>query len=231
MNKNGQIKIKTKVKKKKLRVKRVFRCLLILGILVLLFLYLRTIPIKNIYIIGNNILSDKEILSISELEDYPPFFTTTKKSIIKKLLDNVYISKVEVKKKLPSKVYIYITENKVLARYNDSLLLGDATTIDNTYNYLNCPIITNNIDEIKDKFVKYFNKIDNDILLAISEIEYAPNEVDNERFILKMNDGNMVYITLLRIEKINKYNEIYSKLDGRKGIIYLDSGDYVEVKD
>ena len=73
--------------------------------------------------------------------------------------------------------------------------------------------------------------IDDSILLKISEIEYAPNDVDSERFILNMNDGNLVYINLNKIEKINKYNSIYSKLDGKKGIIYLDSGDYVEIKE
>ena len=30
---------------------------------------------------------------------------------------------------------------------------------------------------------------------------------------------------------INKYNEIYSSMDNKKGIIYLDSGDYIEVKE
>ena len=45
-----------------------------------------------------------------------------------------------------------------------------------------------------------------------------------------MDDGNNVYITLTKIEKINKYESIFANLNGVKGIIYLDSGDYVEVK-
>ena len=45
-----------------------------------------------------------------------------------------------------------------------------------------------------------------------------------------MDDGNEVYITLTKIEKINKYNEIVEKMDGSHGIIYLDSGDYIEIK-
>ena len=32
-----------------------------MGILVLSFLYIKRLPITNIYIVGNNILSDKEI--------------------------------------------------------------------------------------------------------------------------------------------------------------------------
>ena len=73
-------------------------------------------------------------------------------------------------------------------------------------------------------------KIDKDILLKISHIEYSPNEVDKERFLLYMTDANYVYITLSKIEKINKYNSIVQELENKKGIIYLDSGDYVEIK-
>ena len=89
----------------------------------------------------------------------------------------------------------------------------------------------NDITNIKNKFIEKFSLINSEILLKISEIEYTPNDVDNERFTLKMNDENLVYITLNKIEKINKYNSIYSSLDGKKGIIYLDSGDYVEIKE
>ena len=46
-----------------------------------------------------------------------------------------------------------------------------------------------------------------------------------------MNDGNYIYITLTKIKRLNKYNEIKEEMNGKKGIIYLDSGNYVEVKD
>ena len=46
-----------------------------------------------------------------------------------------------------------------------------------------------------------------------------------------MTDYNYVYINLSKIDKINKYNSIVQKLANKKGIIYLDSGDYVEIKD
>ena len=45
-----------------------------------------------------------------------------------------------------------------------------------------------------------------------------------------MNDGNFVYITLTKIDKMNKYSDIKDELVDKKGIIYLDSGDYVEIK-
>ena len=72
-------------------------------------------------------------------------------------------------------------------------------------------------------------KIDSDIYRQVSEIEYSPVGVDDERFLFYMSDGNVVHITLTKINKINKYNKIKDKLEGKKGIIYLDSGDYVEL--
>ena len=224
-------KVKVKVKKRKIKVKRILFCILFLSLLVLLFLYLKDLPIKNIYIIGNNILKDKEIIEIANLSNYPSFISTNNREIIKKLEKNEYIKKVTIKKKFYNKIYIYITENKILSSYNDKLLLESGEYIDNKYNITSAPILISDITSIKDKFVSKFSLVNDDILLKISEIEYTPNEVDNERFSLQMNDGNLVYITLSKITKINKYNSIYSEMEGKKGIIYLDSGDYIEVKE
>ena len=116
-------KVKVKVKKRKIKVKRILFCILFLSLLVLLFLYLKDLPIKNIYIIGNNILKDKEIIEIANLSNYPSFINTSNREIIKKLEKNEYIKKVTIKKKLYNKIYIYITENKILNSYNNKLLL------------------------------------------------------------------------------------------------------------
>lgn len=224
-------KIKVKVKKRKLKIKKILVTILLLTIIILSYLYLKRLPIKNIYIIGNNILSDREIIKMSEIDNYPSFIDTSSRDIKTKLLRNNYIKEVKIIKKFWGKVYIYITENKILALYNNRLLLESGEEVENIYNITTMPFLTNDITSIKERFVSKFSLVDNDILLKISEISYVPNEVDKERFALKMNDGNLVYVTLTKINKINKYNSIYSGLDGKKGIIYLDSGDYVEVKE
>lgn len=224
-------KIKVKVKKRKLKVKRILICLLIVILLILICYYISKLPIKNIYIIGNNIVSDREIIEISDIGDYPSFLTTKSSNIAKKLKENIYIKDIKVEKKLYNKLYIYITEKKVLCQYNNKLVLEDGSETENTYNITSYPILLSDITSIKDRFITKFSLVEETILLKISEIEYTPNDVDSERFTLKMNDGNLIYITLSKIEKINKYNSIYSSLEGKKGIIYLDSGDYVEVKE
>ena len=79
-------------------------------------------------------------------------------------------------------------------------------------------------DNMKNMLIKH----DNEIKLLISEIEYVPNDIDKERFIITMNDGNYVYITLYKITSINEYIKIVSTLNNKKGILYLDSGNYFE---
>ena len=68
-----------------------------------------------------------------------------------------------------------------------------------------------------------------DILSRISEIEYKPNDVDTNRFLLSMQDGNYVYLTLSKFKNINNYIEIVRKNKKKKGILYLDSGEYFKV--
>ena len=224
-------KVKVRVKKRKLKIGRIFICLFILGILILICNYVKKIPIKNIYITGNDLVPENVILDLSGIKDYPAFIGTSKKSIINNIKKNEYIKEVNVKKKLWGKIYITIEEKKVLCIYNEKLLLEDSILVDNYYNTYSYPHLTSDITNIYEEFTSKFSKVNNYALHQISEIEYVPNDVDNKRFKLLMDDGNLVYVTLDKITKINKYNSIYSGMNGKKGIIYLDSGDYIEIKE
>ena len=224
-------KVKVKVTKKRLKVKNILVTILILLLIALLGIDASRLPVKNIYITGNNILDDKAIISLADLEEYPPYINIFFSNIKKKLLENNYIKNVNIKRTLTRKIYIEIEEYNPICIYKDKLILSSTTSVDNIYNIDYIPYVINDIDDILDKFIAKFNKVDKDILLKISHIEYIPNEVDKERFLLYMTDSNYVYITLSKIDKINKYNSIVQELENKKGIIYLDSGDYVEIKD
>ncbi len=224
-------KVRVKVKKKKLNFKKITIALLLLAIIFIGISYLVNIPIKNIYIVGNNILSDKEIISLAGIEDYPSIAKTIPKSIEKKLVTNDYIKTANVKLTLLGKITITIEEERPLFIYNNKLVLSSGKQVENNYSLNYVPIVKNDIDELYDEVITSFNKINSEALLKISEIEYKPNELDKERFLLTMTDANYVFINLLKSDKINKYNTISNELNGKKGIIYLDSGDYVEIKD
>jgi len=224
-------KMKVKVKKKKLKIKTIIITLIILILLILLGIDFVNLPLKNIYVTGNSILNDKIIINEAELTDYPPFIKTYFSNIKKKLTNNEYIKSVNIKRNLKRQIYLDIEEYIPICIYKEKLILSSTASVDNVYNIDYVPYVINNMDKVYDKFVTKFTKVNTDVLFKISHIEYVPNELDNERFLLYMTDSNSVYITLSKIDKLNKYNSIIQKMENKKGIIYLDSGDYVEIKD
>lgn len=189
--------------------------------------------IKNIYVIGNEVLKDYEIIELAKLENYPRILSISSSEMERRIKINPYVKDVDVKKRIGNQVYIYITEYEPLF-YNTTtqklVLEGNKELISET-NFDNVPLLTNEISDSKiyEKLIKKFIKIDNHIKQRISEITYIPNDVDQERFLLSMNDGNYVYITLTKIEEVNYYLEIIPRLENKKGILYLDSGKYFEI--
>ncbi len=190
-------------------------------------------PVKNIYIKGNNIVTDDEIIELSKLYSYPSFLLTQKKEIKNNLLKNKYIKNISIKKKIGNIIELKIDEYYPVAITKDNKIIKENGIIEeNTYNLTDLPTLNNEIKDNKifNNFTKKFAKINKNILRQISEIEYSPVPVDEDRFLLYMSDGNLVYITLTKIEKLNKYNKIKDKLSGKTGTIYLDAGNYVELK-
>lgn len=224
---------KKKKKKRVLKIKNILIFLILLLLLGYLIYYVFTMPIKNIYISGNRIVSDEEIISLSKLEDYPSFLLTLSCDIKNNLLKNEYLEDVNIKKKLGNVIEINVVEYKPLAikGSNNQVIISSGDQLENHYQLTDIPILVNEIDEkVYDEFIKKFSEVDSEIIRQISQLEYSPVTVDDERFLLYMDDGNLVYITLTKITKLNKYNSIKAKMDGQNGIIYLDSGDYVELK-
>ena len=215
-------------KNRRIKKKAIIIAVIILLTLIVVFLCFYNSHITNIYITGNKYLSDEEIIKMADLEDYPNIFKANSVSIKLDLEKNIYIRKATVYKKwIFNQVYITIYENYPLFIYHDKTYLYDGKTIDEVKI---APTLTNDIDDsIYDEFIKCMQKVDIDILERISEIKYDPNDVDKERFYLTMNDGIYVYVTLNKFDKINDYDDIVSTLQDKKGILYLDNGEYFEV--
>ncbi len=227
------MKVVRKKKKKVIKKKNILVFLISLIGICVLFYYIITMPIHNIYIKNNKIVTDNEIIKISGLDSYPSFILTKSSDIKKKIKKNKYIDKVKIKKEFGNIITIYIKEYQVIATTKeDKLILSNGLQIDNTYELSDMPILINEIQEkeIYTNFAKKMGKVKKDILRQISEIEYSPVEVDKNRFLLYMSDSNLVYITLTKINKLNKYNRIKDKLEGKIGTIYLDAGNYVELR-
>ena len=221
--------VKKRKKKRRLKVKRIFILFIIASLIgFLIFLFFNQ-NINNIYVKGNNYLSEQEIIEYAQIDNYPKIIDCSNYRIEKKLKKNKLIKNVKVYKKGLRNIYIEIEENRPL--YYDSTenktILLDKTNVNTIYNV---PTLINYLPDTKvDKFFKKFKEIDYEILIRISDIEYKPNDVDKNRLLLTMNDGNYVYITINNLPDINNYTNIVKEFNNKKGILYLDSGEYFKI--
>lgn len=219
------------VKRKKLRV---FRLLLLLFVIAIIsfFVYLYvTTNTQNIIIKGNNYISDEEVLQETDLKNYPSFILTMPSKIQKKLAKNEYIKSVKVRRKFYHTFEITIKEYDVLFK-NDTLnkyVLDNKKEIKSDLEFRVPRLVNYTPDKKYSSLIENMKSVDKSILGKISEISYQPNEFDKDRFLLLMDDGNSVYLTLTKFEMINYYNEVLGQLEGRCGILYLDSGNHFKI--
>ena len=219
------------VKRKKLRV---FRLLLLLFVIAIIsfFVYLYvTSNTQNIIIKGNNYISDEEVLQETDLKNYPSFILTMPSKIQKKLAKNEYIKSVKVRRKFYHTFEITIKEYDVLFK-NDTLnkyVLDNKKEIMSDLEFRVPRLVNYTPDKKYSSLIENMKSVDKSILGKISEISYQPNEFDKDRFLLLMDDGNSVYLTLTKFEMINYYNEVLGQLEGRRGILYLDSGNHFKI--
>ena len=224
-----------KKRKKKIKKRKLISFLLVIVLIILSVLWYKDKNITNIYVGGNNLLDEQTIIELSGIENYPKVYQVSKNKIKANLLTSPFIASVDVEKSLFGKIKINVNEYEALCKdsINDKIILVNRETKeDKSFYYdkdiLGIPTLTNQV--IPDEFIEALLKIDKSILTKISEITYDPNTLDDERFLLYMIDHNYVYVTLSKIESINTYNEIVPTLEGKKGILYLDSGNHFQIK-
>ena len=224
------------VKKKKIRIRynRIIIFLIIILLIAFFIFYITNLRINKIEIKNNDniILNEQDIIKIANLSNDSKTFQNLSMKIKSKLENNSYILSAKVTKKNLTDVYIEINENYPLLfnSINNKTILFDGTEVSEQFN--NIPSIVNYVPESKyTELVKKFQKINKEIITRISQIEYSPNDYDDERFLLFMNDGNYTFINLYKFELLNKYLEVIENFGNKKGILYLDSGNYFEIKE
>ena len=203
-------------KKRKLKVRKLLLVMFIIILVLLGLSFLTDIRLNNIIVKGNTLYSDWEIIKMADLDDYPSSLKTLSRNVERPSLTKIVIN---IKENLP--LFYYVPIGK-------TVLTDKSETKDN----FPVPTVINYVpDKIYSKFLKAISLVNYDIVKRISEIKYDPNEVDDGRFFLTMNDGNRVYLTLNKFKRIDDYLDIIKEFDNKKGILYLDSGEYFEVKE
>ncbi len=220
-------------KKKKFSLFKFFMILMTIAILYLIGSILLSIKTKNIIIIDNHYYTDDQIIESANIYDYPKFILLNPRKIKNNLMKLDLIEDVTIEKRIDFSLRIKVKEKKILyyirskeeymTSSNDSYKLEGISGIPTLINYVP--------ENVEKSFVREFSKVNDNIINLISEIEYSKTDYDEKRFLLYMNDGNKIYITTSKTDKLNKYVDIVKKLDNKKGILYLDSGNYFEIKE
>lgn len=219
-------KVKRKINKKALIV-----ILLTLYLCIMAFYYYFTLPIKNIVIKGNTLSSDQEIIKEAGIKDYPKMFSISSRKVANNVKNISTIKDVKVKKNILGKITIEVKEANVIFYnvLNKAYVLADGQEKEFTENSLGVSTLVNYVpDDIYKQLINKMKDVDLDILSLISEIEYNPDikndiTIDEFRFLLRMNDGNIIYINLANFENINRYKKMYTVLGDTKGYLMLDS--------
>ena len=217
-----------KTVKRRIRYDRILLVLLILFLIVFCVIKIINLRITNIYVSGNEILSDQEIIDLAKLENYPKTINNSTWTIEERLKKNDLIKKASVTKEKLTIIKINVEENKPLF-YNG---VTNKTVLENSIEIerkISLPTLINYVpDYIYLEFINKMSLINKEIIEKISEIKYDPNDIDEKRFLLTMVDGNYVYLTISRFEVLNNYITIIKNFNNKKGILYLDAGNVFE---
>ncbi len=225
---------RVKKKKKKLRVKVLIKILAFIAIIAFLISYTLNVKVNNIYVKGNDLTKDIDIIKSAKIDNYPKLLKIKRKQAINEIKTLPLVKDAKIKINIFGKVTITVEERQILFfyRYNDKLVTSDNTQIKDNNLYMGYPTLINfTPDTTLEELVKGLNKVNPNIIKMIDEIEYMPYKsatgeiIDENRFKLAMNDGNTVYIDTANIKRLNQYLEIYASLNMEtvKGILYLDT--------
>ena len=222
------------VKKRKIKLLPCLIVLLVLGGLSFVVYFFLKLPILNLIVENTTYLNDDYILELAEVKDYPSFWMSSTSNMERKLENSPYISEAQVERKFFHILVFNIDENKPLFinNTNNTVVFSDKeeVSVSDRIDLFRIPRLINYVPDNKyQSFIKGMTNIKKDILGKISDIEYQPNDYDKDRFLLYMDDGNMVYLTLTKFDMINYYNDVLSQLENRKGILYLDNGNHFQI--
>lgn len=205
-------------------------------IIFVVYFFIPQSQVKDIVVVGNKSIDSQEILNIANIKINDKLPTIHPTLIKSRLENNEIIKRAYIKKDLVTqKVYIQISEVSGLYYYenNNGIYLVD---VENKIQRLN------NVDVNFPKFVDFFNvkheyieditrelaKVKPSVLSQISEISYAPTKTFLNRFLLKMNDRNYIYMLSNNVaHKLNYYQELRRVIPKDNPVdVFLENADY-----
>ncbi|WP_164669094.1 cell division protein FtsQ/DivIB [Virgibacillus doumboii] len=231
---------KLKQERKKKANRRLVFYLSIFFFLISIIVYLQSSlsHVKTIEVSGNTYTNDQKVIDQSGISEETNIWMVNKSNVVQAITKNPIVKSVEVNRKLPWTIEIQITENDRVGyvKRDDSFypILGNGKILtgmkQKTVNG-NSPLLLGFSDEAYlHELTSELKKLPESILNLISEIHWKPNDENQNKIILYMNDGYMVDGTIRNFaDNMKVYPSIIAQLNpDNKGIIHIGVGAYFE---
>ena len=219
-------------KKVRINIKKLIILILVVYLISAFTFYIINQPIRNIVIKGTYLVSDAEIIRAADIAHFPSIVRTSPRGLRERIGNIDIVESVIIRRDRHFRLIIEVEEARILFYNitNNQVMLSSGRYIEPNNRIPTIPTLINFAPEaVLVELAKNLNDIDYGILSLISEIEYSPMvsseglTIDDTRFILHMNDGNMVFINAARAGNLARYPEIFATLEGVQGTLYLDS--------
>ena len=203
--------MRRKLKKKK-RKRR--GCLVIIALFLaflLVFFFSDMSKVKKITVTGCKVTSQETIveqLPIKSKQTY--FFKVNKKQIAKQIENMIFVEKATVSKDLIGNIKINIKENNasLYGYVNNILYVADQDGVieqDQQQKWLSyvqrCPQMMNFDEEHFQSFVQAYVKLPSVVQNQISSVVFEPDEKDQTKCKLELDDGKVFYVRIEDMEK------------------------------
>lgn len=231
-----------KHQRKKKANRRLIFYLSIFFLLISVIVYLQS-PLSNVKTInvsGNVLLTDDEVLELSDLSTSTNMWSINKKKNQQQMEEHAAIKDVKIKRDFPRTLNIEVEEFRHIGYVQEEkvaypvLLNGEILTSMEVPLSGDAPLLVGFTDEsMLERMTEELEKVPTSIYDLISEVHWVPTEDNAYKITLYMNDGFIVYGTLRNFaHKIEVYPSIISQIDeGVKGIIHVGVGAYFEAFD
>ncbi|WP_298471956.1 FtsQ-type POTRA domain-containing protein [uncultured Psychrobacillus sp.] len=232
--------IPTLKEKRRRRTNKKFSILLFLFVftlLVLLYFQSSYSQVQKIELDGAKLFSVNHYIEQSGLKIGDSMWSFKEKDIENSLEKSDWVESVQVKRKWLSSVHIEVKEFKQVGYVEKEnalqIILENGKTIipEDEIVPVEGPIIADFEDEkIRLRLIKELKKLNSEVLLTISQINYVPTENDIYSIQVFMNDGNEVQALIPSFSsKMNYYPSIISQINpDQKGVIDMEVGSYFE---
>lgn len=198
--------MRKKIKKKKQKRRRCFVIVILLIIIFIVFMTGNASKVKKISISGCNLTNQENIIEHISIKSKKTYFFKVSNSLVEKEIEEMlFVKKATVKKDLLGNVKISIQENNaMLYSYIDNVLyivdedgtLGKDEKQEKLSYVQRYPQAMNFDESHLKQFVKEYKKLPSVIKNQISSIVFEPDDKDQTKCKLELDDGKIFYVRI-----------------------------------